>query len=635
MDNETTAALSRPIPLRLVVLCALAFHGPLLLMRIPANSFDANFHMSMASHYAHHWFEPWNEKVFAGFSQTTYPPLIHQWIAMISHLTGLTLAYMIVQLIGVLLLPVGVYKFAELWTTRRAASYAALASIFLGALCQLVYMDGQIGTTSATALFLVGLPFAYKYVVAGRTRDLLLGLVIVCTAAAAHHATLLFGMLFFVPPLLWRALSDWRQRNGGDAWSIPVRRTAMFALLSAAGILLVLLPYVLIILKDPIRQIPIPHLSRANYLKEPVWGLHYWLVPFGSVVLALPYIFYKGIERRLLPLFLGFYFALIFGLGGTTPLARWLLGRAFEVLTFERFTFWALILATPFVGMLAAALIDRYHKRAAIGLVVAMVAPACLAVAWNTYFPLIGPEPDIDPIVNFLNQKGHHQYRYLTLGYANAMSKIACYTNAPSVDGEYNSGRTLPEMTRHGVGQLSSAKYYGTDGILALSEMLKHAPFYGLRYIFVHDSYYEPLLTFAGWREIEQYNHGETTVWTTNGIPTAHPIPSPFRPPMWQGIMWGIVPFGTSLLAIVLAFFSWKEDQKSCEGEDETPDATGGSTTHEHEPEYSSPGSGHAALTARSIEISREDTGALWLGLHSQPPAGLSNDSLGQQPASS
>jgi hypothetical protein len=634
MENETTAPLSRPIPLKLVVLCALAFHGPLLLMRIPANSFDANFHMSMASHYAHHWFNPWNEKVFAGFSQTTYPPLIHQWIAMISHLTGLTLAYMIVQLIGVLLLPVGVYKFAELWTTKRAASYAAVASIFIGALCQLVYMDGQIGTTSATALFLVGLPFAYKYVVEGRTRDLLVGLAIVCTAAAAHHATLLFGMLFFVPPLLWRAVSDWRQRNGSDSWSIPVRRTVLFGMLSAAGILVVLLPYVLIILKDPIRQIPIPHLSRSNYLKDPVWGLHYWLVPFGSVVFALPYILYRGVERRLLPLFLGFYFALIFGLGGTTPLPRWLLGRAFEVLTFERFTFWALILSMPFVGMLAADLIDRYHRRAALGLMVAMVLPACLAVAWNTYFPLIGPEPDIDPIVNFLNQNGRDQYRYLTLGYANAMSKIACYTNAPSVDGEYNSGRTLPEMTRHGVGQLSSAKYYGTEGILALSEMLNHAPRYGLRYIFVHDSYYEPLLTFAGWREIEEYNHGETTVWTTNGIPPAHPIPSPFRPPAWQGIMWGIVPFGTSLLAIVLAFLTWKEDQESSQGEDETPDATGGSTTREHEPEYSSHGSGQAALTARSMNSSTEDSGASWLGLQTPPPAQLSGDSIGQQPAS-
>jgi hypothetical protein len=268
----------------------------------------------------------------------------------------------------------------------------------------------------------------------------------------------------------------------------------------------------------------------------------------------LPYILYKGTERRLRPLLLGFYFAFLFGLGGTTPVPKLLLGRAFEVLTFERFTFWALILAMPFVGMLSVHLIDRYRAVAATLLAGAAIASASLAVAWNVYFPLIGAPPDVDPIIRFLNEKGHDQYRYLTLGFANAMSKIACYTEAPSVDGEYNSARSLPEMTLHGVAQLSSAKFYHTEGMLALSEMLRHAQHYGLRYIFVHDRYYEPLLTFAGWRQIESYNHGDITVWTTVGIPPATTIPSPLRPPAWQGIMWGIVPFGTSLVTILLAF---------------------------------------------------------------------------------
>ena len=104
----------RSIPLLAVVLVALAVHGPLLFMRLPANSYDTNFHIFFASHYAQHWFNPWNEKWFAGFSQTTYPPLTHQWIAMISTVTGLEAAYMIVQLIAIVLLAVGVYRFSRL-----------------------------------------------------------------------------------------------------------------------------------------------------------------------------------------------------------------------------------------------------------------------------------------------------------------------------------------------------------------------------------------------------------------------------------------------------------------------------------------------------------------------------------------
>jgi len=49
-------------------------HAPLLLMKLPLKSYDTNFHIFFASHYAHHWFDPWNPKWYAGFSQTTYPP---------------------------------------------------------------------------------------------------------------------------------------------------------------------------------------------------------------------------------------------------------------------------------------------------------------------------------------------------------------------------------------------------------------------------------------------------------------------------------------------------------------------------------------------------------------------------------
>jgi hypothetical protein len=563
MATASSSSLSRPIPLSLIVLCAIAFHGPLLMIQVPANSFDANFHMSMASHYAHHWFDPWNEKAFAGFSQTTYPPLTHQWIAMFSHVIGLTNGFMLVLGIFIVLLPVGVYRFAQLWTSDRAASYAAFCSIFLGSLCLLAYQDGQIGTISATSLFLLAIPYIYRYVLRGKLRDLLLGLFISLSAAAAHHATLLFGVMFFAGPVLWIAVSDYRRQHPDSSAAVPIRRIAGFGALSLIGIGAVLLPYFLILLKDPIKQIAIPHLSRANFLLEPIWGLHYWLVPCGAVVLALPYVFYKGGEPRLRPLLIGFYFAFIFGLGGTTPLPRWLLGRAFEILTFERFTFWALLLAMPFVGMLAAHLINRYHVAAAGLLAGAIIASGSLAVAWNLYFPLIGPEPDVTPIVKFLNENGHDKYRYLTLGYANAMSKIACYTEAPSVDGEYNSARTIPELTKHGVAQLSSAKFYHTEGMLALSEMLRHARRYGLRYIFVHDSFYNPILTFAGWHQIDSFNDGETTVWTTIGIPPATTIPSPLRPPRWQGIMWGTIPFGTSLFTIALAFVFWKNQADS------------------------------------------------------------------------
>ena len=62
---------------------------------------------------------------------------------------------------------------------------------------------------------------------------------------------------------------------------------------------------------------------------------------------------------------------------------RWMLGRAYEILTFERFTFWATLMAMPLVGVLAIELLDRFQSKAAVALSLAAVGTvgAALVVA--------------------------------------------------------------------------------------------------------------------------------------------------------------------------------------------------------------------------------------------------------------
>ncbi|MGA9390831.1 MAG: hypothetical protein WBV69_10330 [Candidatus Sulfotelmatobacter sp.] len=548
---------SRPIPLLAIVLVALAVHGPLLLMELPAGSFDANFHMFFASHYAHHWFNPWNEKWFAGFSQTTYPPLTHQWIALLSNVVGLKMGYMLVQLIAVLLLPVGVFRFARIWVNDRAASYAALGSIFLGSLSFLVYQAGQLATVASAALYLNALPYFYEWITESSGRSLLKGVVVSLTAAAAHHVTLIFGVILFAGPVLWTAYLDARDERVPGSVAGVLTRALAFGGLVAGGVGIVLLPYWLALIQHPIHQIPIPHDSRANFLLNSITAVNYFVIPYGALILALPFIFIRGASsRRWIPLLVGFWLTLIFGLGGTTPLPRWLLGRAFEVLTFERFTFWATIMAMPFVGILASDLLDRFQTKAAVGLALASVATIGAALFWlnaNPFRPTA--RTDVEPVIAFLNRDGHDAYRYITLGFGSELAKVSTYTTASSVDGDYNSARLLPEMTHYGSAQLTNAKFYGTAGMAALRAMLEHANRYGVKYIFVHDPYYEPLLSFVGWRKIETFDNGEITAWSKEDVPPAHKIESDAIPAPWQGFLWGTLPIGVSFLAIFLAFF--------------------------------------------------------------------------------
>src|ERR1700686_4408246 len=124
---ESVAPTTQPIPLSMIFLAALAVHSPLLLMKLPLKTYDANFHIFFASHYLHNWFDPWNPKWYAGFSQTTYPPLPQQWLALASRVIGLDMAYMAVQFVAILLLALGVYRFSLLWVDRRGGAVAGPA----------------------------------------------------------------------------------------------------------------------------------------------------------------------------------------------------------------------------------------------------------------------------------------------------------------------------------------------------------------------------------------------------------------------------------------------------------------------------------------------------------------------------
>jgi hypothetical protein len=176
-----------------------------------------------------------------------------------------------------------------------------------------------------------------------------------------------------------------------------------------------------------------------------------------------------------------------------------------------------------------------------------------LALAWLTANPFRSTAAaDVEPVVAFLNRDGHDAYRYITLGFGSELAKVSTYTSAGSVDGDYNSARLLPEMTSYGSAQLTNAKFYGTAGMASLRAMLGHANRYGLKYIFVHDSYYEPLLTFVGWRKIETFDNGAITAWSKDDVPPAHKIASDAVPTPWQGLLWGTLPIGVSFLAIFL-----------------------------------------------------------------------------------
>ena len=560
-NTASRAALSRPIPMSFILLAAVAIHLPLLLMQLPLKSYDTNFHIFFASHYVHHWFDPWNPKWFAGFSQTTYPPMPQQWVAVLSWVLGLNMAYMAVQFVAILLLAVGVYRFSLLWVSPRAASYAALASVFLGSESFLVYSAGQLSTTAAAPIYLNALPYFFEWLRYGNRRSFLKASVLLVAAAAAHHATLIFGSAFFALPIIALALLD---ENAGEKAELRAvaMRTVATVLLVGAAIAIVLLPYWIDLIRYPVTQTPIPHASRANYLLSPQWGMNYFVVPYGALMLALPFLIYRGCTVvRLRPLMLGFWVAFLVGLGGTTPVGHVLLGRAFEVLTFERFSYWATLLALPILGLVIAEFVDRLHMKAVVTVAVLAASTCALATSWSTFKPPDAANFNVEPVAEWLNRDGHDKYRYVTLGFGNKLSRLAILTDADSVDGESNSSRMLPELTQFGGAALTSSKYFDKPGLDSLRAILHHADRYGLKWVIVRDSYYDPLLYFGGWRQVDRLVDNTITIWSKDGVPPATPMNSAQIPPHWQGILWGTLPIGFSILAILVVLLPNTEER--------------------------------------------------------------------------
>jgi len=60
----------------------------------------------------------------------------------------------------------------------------------------------------------------------------------------------------------------------------------------------------------------------------------------------------------------------------------------FDILTFERFSFWANLMALPIVALGAVALIDRYGRKAVFALGTLAAFTVAMAVSWPVYHPI-------------------------------------------------------------------------------------------------------------------------------------------------------------------------------------------------------------------------------------------------------
>lgn len=564
--------------LLIALLTGILFHTSALFFTLE-NTYDALIHMFFGGHYAESWFEPWNYSWYTGFTVMGYPPLVHQMIGLLSFVGGLKFGLFAVAILSIILYITGIFRFTITLTgSRTVAGYTAIIAVFSSSFVETLHIFGQLPSIVGISLLMHTLPDLYLWLKTGRKKHLGIALALLSVTVTSHHVTPIFGMVFFISPLVGLVIMDQCKDITGSYKKIKIglfiktllrhwKRIAGFIIPGLVLIVVCILPYWINSKNNPITQVPIPHGSRDNFLEVVSSGIMFCVIPWGIMLFVLPYIFYRFFSKRYI--FFGICLSMLFllGTGGTTPLPKMLLGdNAFNILTLDRFTLWGSIMSLPIFGEFVYRLIEGDFKGQIIQktnsitykLSVALFAASFLFMGVATmtfgYFRPFQPEKiNLLPIINFLNQDQHDQWRYLPLGFGDQMAVLSTKSKAMTVDGNYHSARRLPELTSRAVERLENSKFRGTEGIGSLQQFLTVPEKYNLKYVFSNDKFYDPILYFCGWHRLSRLENG-IMVWEKLNVNPLPDILPKGEVPTYLKMMWGIIPLLTVFVALLVNF---------------------------------------------------------------------------------
>jgi hypothetical protein len=571
----------------------LCLNLPLVLSGLPFTSFDAYTHIFFADHYRRWWFDLFEPRWFGGFSTASYPPLVHQLVALFSfpasavarllggtpneiRYRGEAIGYSLLLLIVLAWLPAAARRFAAIFVPARAARTAGWLAVGLPSIYLTAYSFGQLPTLAASAALMWALAEGWQYCRTGRRRDLLSAVLWAGVTAAAHHAVLLFALT------AGAAIAGY-----GLAVSRPgtVVRFALWAASATAFGAVVVWPFVGWS-QSYVPQTPIDHLSRHNYFANWLASYYFFWPMYGPVLLALPLSLVSLFplrlkllwrKRRHWPLFSAVLLLFTLGLGGTTPLPRLLFGANWAWLTYDRFSLWAGLALLPFAGLLWQLYRRQFHREGAKDaksyrtknlalfassrlIFVSFCAYAAFAARWVSAQP---PARDLETIARFLNDPERVTERYLTFGFGDQLAKLSVLTDATTIDGAYFTARAIPELQHSGLGTLDGAIWnpVGVEGIIPF---LDRAGEWGVRWAFTANLLYVEPLARAGWR-----NEGEIVpgvlVWR-NPASAVSASPVGVASTARGGgtaVWWGVAPLLTLTLASLAAITNRSRSQWS------------------------------------------------------------------------
>ena len=553
------------IPNRVWWASVLAFvlQGTFILTARYRLSYDAYNHMFFGDHYLTDWWTLWEPRWYTGFPVTSYPPLTHQLIGLIGHLTDVDTAFALILWAVLTAFPLAIYAFSRIFFGKSAAGYAALGAAVLPSLYQAAHTFGQLPTLFGALFALFGVSVLNEYLLRGERLSAALTVSLFTVMMASHHATLLFLPWMITAVLLHIYLN---QKPGWPSIKVIAARMAGIGFLSILTGFLVIWPFWVWGLGQSL-QAPIDHISRHNYFVDLAAPVIFFLPAYGPLIAFIPFVLWQGLRKKYFGLWFAFLMLFLLGLGDTTPLPRWLFGAGWEWLTYDRFILWASLVMLPFLGWMIISIrkriatrqlnpssgglrIMRLRRLFILGLFLFFGFVSIISGLLPTLLPTQPVQIDMQPIVDFLAQADHSQWRYVTFGLGDQLAYLSRLTTATTIDGSYHTARMLPELRTSGIGQIDTT-YWLPDGLSRLDPILQQSSLRGVRWGFVNRDEYIPILERNGW-DYHTTLRNNIQVWENPHailpLPSAPPVENPI-----EQFSWGVFPLFSLLLVAALA----------------------------------------------------------------------------------
>jgi hypothetical protein len=540
----------------LLILILLAF--PLALY-IGVSGYDAPIHMFFGDHYAKSWFSFWDYRWYNGFNVASYPPLIHQLLALFELiLREPTLCYALISSISIIFYAYALARYGKLFLEYNISILASIATILTPATMISFLFYGHLTTIFSTALAFLSSTFFIEYIKNHNYIKLVISSLLASASIYSHHLTsMIFLPILYATTIIQTCLNH---RAIYKKILKEVFRLLFLIVLFSIGIY----PFIEFTLNAPI-QTEIPHWSRypfnSGYLNLTVC---YSFTTYSLVILSIIIMIIKGKKTKtLIPLISAAIFLTFLSMGLSTPLPQIIFQGYSKWLTYERFAFWATPLAIitfskaimsnprkfsiPWTLILLIALIGII----AVSAILYLRTRTIMYGYKPTYLPFSIPEDKcIQAVAKFLDQNCGDSYRYLTLGFSTKASIISILSNAKTIDGFYPTARSDPLLTQSGIESLDSIIHW-SNGLKILNAILSKADFYGLKYIIVreHDNVYSAILKAYGYKQNNQIY--DASIWINENINFIE-LKKQNENLEITSILWGVMPLITFMTSLVL-----------------------------------------------------------------------------------